>query len=53
MGAVFAFASATTDITTARPDEVARGMRVTFAVAAGLIVIALGIAHAGRRRAGE
>ena len=34
MGAVFALASATTDITTARPDAVAAGMRVTFAVAA-------------------
>ncbi len=33
MGAVFAAASATTDITTAHPDEVATGMRVTFAVA--------------------
>jgi hypothetical protein len=34
MGAVFALASATTDITTARPEAVARGMRITFAVAA-------------------
>ena len=44
MGAVFAFASATTDITTARPAAVATGMRITFAVAAGLIVVALAIA---------
>ena len=43
MGAVFAFASGTTDITTARPDAVAAGMRITFAVAAALIVIALAI----------
>ena len=44
MGAVFATASATTDITTARPEAVATGMRFTFAVAVGLIVVALGIA---------
>ena len=44
MGAVFATASATTDITTARPEAVATGMRFTFAVATGLIVVALGIA---------
>lgn len=46
MGAVFALASATTDITTARPEAVATGMRITFAVAAGLIVGALAIALA-------
>jgi hypothetical protein len=34
MGAVFALASATTDITTARPEAVASGMRITFSVAA-------------------
>ena len=44
MGAVFAFASATIDITTARPEAVANGMRITFAVAAILIVVALAIA---------
>ena len=44
MGAVFALASATTDITTARPEAVATGMRITFAVAAILIVVALAIA---------
>ena len=44
MGAVFTIASATTDITTARPEAVATGMRFTFAVAVGLIVVALGIA---------
>ena len=44
MGAVFALASATTDITTARPEAVATGMRITFAVAAILIVVALVIA---------
>jgi MFS family permease len=44
MGAVFALASATTDITTALPESVANGMRITFAVAAILIVVALVIA---------
>jgi hypothetical protein len=44
MGAVFALASATTDITTAHPEAVATGMRITFAVAAMLIVVALAIA---------
>jgi len=41
MGAVFAFAAATMDIATARPEAVATGMRVTFGVAAMLIVVAL------------
>jgi EmrB/QacA subfamily drug resistance transporter len=44
MGAVFALASATIDITTARPEAVATGMRITFAVAAILIVVGLAIA---------
>jgi EmrB/QacA subfamily drug resistance transporter len=44
MGAVFALASAATDITTARPEAVATGMRITFAAAAILIVVALAIA---------
>ncbi|MCX6955594.1 MAG: MFS transporter [Verrucomicrobia bacterium] len=44
MGAVFALAAATSDLTTAPPDAVAHGMRVTFAVAAMLIVVALGLA---------
>src|SRR3546814_11446302 len=44
MGAVFALASATTDITAARPEAVAPGLRSTFAVAALLLVIAFGIA---------
>jgi MFS family permease len=48
MGAVFAFASATVDITTARPEAVAAGMRITFAVAAILIVVALAIAVGSR-----
>jgi EmrB/QacA subfamily drug resistance transporter len=47
MGAVFGFA--TGDIATASPQAVAAGMRITFAVAAMLIVAAILIA-AGRRR---
>lgn len=50
MGAVFAIASATTDITTASPEAVATGMRITFAVAAILIVVALAIAVGSRAR---
>jgi MFS family permease len=48
MGAVFALASATTDVTTARSEAVATGMRVTFAVAAILILVALAIAVGSR-----
>ncbi len=44
LGAVFALASTASDITTARPEAVASGMRSTFAVAAGLVVVALAIA---------
>lgn len=51
MGAVFALASATTGIATARPETVAAGMRITFAVAAILVVITLAIALASRARA--
>ena len=47
MGAVFALAAGTTEITTADPERVASGLRMTFAVAAVLIVIALAIAFAG------
>ena len=50
MGAVFALASATTDITTARPADVAAGMRMTFAVAQILMVVGLGIAMDAYRR---
>lgn len=48
MGAVFAFASEAIDIATARPDAVDTGMRITFAVAAILIVFALAVAVGGR-----
>ena len=50
MGAVFALASATTNITMARPDAIATGMRITFAVAAILIVVAFAIAIGAYRR---
>jgi MFS family permease len=50
MGTVFAFASATTDIATARPEAVATGMQITFVVAAALIVVALAIAAGTYRR---
>ncbi|MGH7874243.1 MAG: MFS transporter, partial [Candidatus Binatia bacterium] len=53
MGAVFALASATIDITTARPEAVATGMRITFAVAAILIVAALAIAVGSVGRRGQ
>jgi hypothetical protein len=46
MGTVFAFGSAASDITTAPPEAVATGMRITFAVAAALLVVALAIASA-------
>ena len=48
MGAVFALASAANDITTASPDAVATGMRITFGVAGVLIVTALAIAVGSR-----
>ena len=48
MGAVFALASATVDITAANPEAVATGLRITFAVAALLIVVALVIAVGSR-----
>jgi len=50
MGAVFALASATIDITTAQPEAVATGMRTTFAVAGVLIVVALMLAIGACRR---
>ena len=50
MGAVFATAASTIDVTTAPPDAVATGMRTTFAVAGVLILLALAIAVATFRR---
>ncbi|MBY3135856.1 MFS transporter [Rhizobium laguerreae] len=49
MGAVFAFSSGTPDITAAHPEAIASGMRITFAVAAALVVIALAIAAGSYR----
>lgn len=50
MGAVFVLASASTDVAAAAPGAVAAGMRTTFGVAAGLIVLALVRATTGRPR---
>jgi len=50
MGAVFALASGASDITAAPAEAIATGMRITFAVAALLIVIALTIAVGAYRR---
>ncbi|MGO8149959.1 MFS transporter [Rhizobium leguminosarum] len=44
MGAVFAFSSGTSDVTAAHPEAIASGMRMTFAVATVLVVVALAIA---------
>src|SRR4029079_10578777 len=41
LSAVFTLASAASDITMAEPQAVANGMRVTFAVAAGMMVLGL------------
>lgn len=43
MGTVFALASNTNDITAAPPEAVAAGMRLTFAVAAALIMMVLAV----------
>lgn len=48
MGAVFAAAVGTSDVAAAAPDAVAFGLRIAFAVAAGLIAIALVLAIIGR-----
>jgi EmrB/QacA subfamily drug resistance transporter len=48
LGAVFALASASVDIATARPEAVASGLRITFAVALVLIAVAQAIALGSR-----
>jgi EmrB/QacA subfamily drug resistance transporter len=53
MGAVFALASGTANITTAPPEAVAIGMRTTFALAAALIGVALIVAIGSRAIAGR
>ncbi|EWY41684.1 MFS transporter [Skermanella stibiiresistens SB22] len=50
MGAVFALGTAAPDLTTAAPEAIATGMRITFGVAAVLIIAALSLA-VGRRGA--
>ncbi|MCM2256382.1 MAG: MFS transporter [Vicinamibacteria bacterium] len=44
MGAIFAAASGTSDVSTAPREAVAAGMRVTFVAAAGLVALALALA---------
>jgi EmrB/QacA subfamily drug resistance transporter len=48
MGTLFALGSGTTNIMIARSAAIAAGMRVTFVVAAGLIVVALAFASVSR-----
>ena len=48
MGAVFALASRTTDMTAMRPEAIADGMRITFALAMVLIGVALIVAIGSR-----
>lgn len=50
MGAVFAFAAGTSDVTTAASAEVARGTHWTFAVAALLVALGLAVVLGLRRR---
>ncbi|MER6519941.1 MFS transporter [Streptomyces sp. NPDC001553] len=47
MGAVFTFAAASDDVTTASPQAVATGVRFTFAVGAALILCALALVVGG------
>ena len=49
MGAVFAAAAGTADVTIADPQAVASGLRVTFAVAGGMIVVALAVVAGSSR----
>ncbi|WP_028623593.1 MFS transporter [Pseudomonas sp. Ant30-3] len=44
LGAVFVFATGVADISTAPPAAIAHGMRITFAVATGLMALAIMIA---------
>lgn len=48
MGIVFAMGASTANLLTAPPSSVESGMRLTFAVAAGLILLALAIAFASQ-----
>ena len=49
MGAVFAGATAAPDLRTAPPAALLGGMQATFGLAAGLLVLAWGVAARGRR----
>jgi EmrB/QacA subfamily drug resistance transporter len=51
MGAVFALAAGVTDMPAAHPEAVAAGMRVTFAAAAVLVIVALVISVGSRAHA--
>ncbi|MET3130699.1 EmrB/QacA subfamily drug resistance transporter [Oxalobacteraceae bacterium GrIS 1.11] len=51
MGTVFALGSATSNVMTARPEAIVAGMRLTFALATALIIVALRIACHARRDA--
>jgi EmrB/QacA subfamily drug resistance transporter len=53
MGAVFAFATGAIDIAAAEPTAVSAGLRITFAVAAGLIAAALALAAGSRGHFGR
>jgi hypothetical protein len=48
MGAVFALASGARDVSATHPAAIATGMQITFVVAGGLMVVALGIVVGGR-----
>ncbi len=48
MGAVFAMGASTASLLTAPPGSIESGMRLTFAVATGLILLALAIALTGQ-----
>jgi MFS family permease len=49
MGAVFAWGSGAADIAMAGPEAVAHGLRITFAVAAALIALAIAIVAGNRQ----
>lgn len=53
MGALFTYASGTSDITTAAPESVATGMQITFAIAGILILVALAFAVGSRASGAE
>jgi MFS family permease len=48
MGAVFALASGTVDVSTADPEAIADGMRLTFVIAGVLMLVALALAVRAR-----